>query len=61
LPPVSTTLVVVHLELRISLEIIEENLNGPNRLLRGLEEIDLLKNLESKISLTTPVANLPQV
>jgi hypothetical protein len=57
---VSTTL-VVHLELRISLEIIEENLNGPNGILRGLEKIDLLKNLESKISLTTLAANLPLV
>jgi hypothetical protein len=41
LPPVSTT-PVVHLELRISLQIGEKILNGPNGIpvLRGLGEAD---------------------
>jgi hypothetical protein len=54
---VSTTL-VVHLELGISLEIIEENLNGINGILRGLEEIHSWKNLESNISLITIAAGV---
>jgi hypothetical protein len=39
LPPVSTT-PVVHLELRISLQIFEKIRNGPNDVLRGLGETD---------------------
>jgi hypothetical protein len=45
LPPVSTTL-VVHLELRISLQIFEKIRKGPNGILRGLGETDSRKKPE---------------
>jgi hypothetical protein len=45
LPPVSTT-PVVHFELQISLQIFKNIRNGPNDILRGLEETDSLKKPE---------------
>jgi hypothetical protein len=39
LPMVSMT-PVVHLELRISLQILEKILNDPNGIIKGLREID---------------------
>ncbi len=45
---------VVHIELRISLQIFEKIWNDPNGILRGLEETDLWKNQKSKISRYCP-------
>ncbi len=47
LPPVSTT-PVVHLELRISPQILEKIWNGPNVIFKGLGETDSWKKPEVK-------------
>jgi hypothetical protein len=48
LPLMSTTSVVVHLELRISPRIFEKIRNGPNGIIRGLVEIDPCRKPEVK-------------
>ncbi len=53
-PPVSATTMVVHLELRIFLQIFKKISNGPNGILRGLGETDSWKNWKSKISWHCP-------
>ncbi len=52
LPPVSTT-PVANLELRISPRIFEKIWNGPNGILRGLEETDSYKKTTSRKSRDT--------
>ncbi len=53
LPPESTT-PVVHLEMRISPQILEKIWNGPNGILKGLGETDSWKNHKLKISWHCP-------
>jgi hypothetical protein len=50
-----------HLELRISLQILEKILNGPNGIIKGLREIDSWKKSEVEIFGTVSLMNILQV
>ncbi len=60
LPPVSTT-PVAHLELRISPRIFEKIHNGPNGILRVLEETDSWKKPDSKNSWHCPFSSEQEI